>query len=197
MHTGTPFPSYIEFGLHDTVPVDVSMASVEVLTGGKNADVPAFIWFERMMHFVIREYLRRSFAPEVVKARELNVLEKARLQDVIQDLPDNVRESLRKLTTRTMRFLGFSIINPYAPNGEWADQVTTVMTLRDAGLIGTTDPTMAGSSWLKDREVGEAVGEFFFGQLENPFRGSELLRPKDWDEITAAIDNRKGSASPD
>ena len=107
---------------------------------------------------------------------------------MIQDLPDNVRESLRQLTTWTMRFLGMSIINPYAPNREWADGTATVMTLRDAGLIGTTNPTMAGSSWIKNREIGEAVGEFVFGQMATPFRGRELLLPKGWEDIVAALD---------
>ena len=96
MHEGRPFPAYIEFGLHDTVSLDVAIASMNVLAEGKDFNVPAFIWFERMAHLVIREYLRRSFAPEIAKARELSATEKPRLQEVIRNLDDKIRESLRK-----------------------------------------------------------------------------------------------------
>jgi len=40
---------------------------------------------------------------------------------------------------------------------------------------------------LLNREVGEIVGEFIFGPRENPFRGNELLLPKDWDQLSQQI----------
>jgi hypothetical protein len=188
VHRGTPFPAHVEFGLSKSVPVQVAMASLDIPRNGTKKTVPAFIWFERVTHLVIREYLRRSFAPEIVQAREENAEEKTRIHDVIRNLANNIRESLRKLTSWTTPFLGMAIINPFAPNKEWADEEATVIALRDAGLIGTTDPTITGASCLKNREVGEAVGEFFFGAAANPFRGNELLLPKGWEEIFTEID---------
>jgi hypothetical protein len=188
VHAGTPFPAHVEFGLNKSVPVQVAMASLDIPRNGTKKTVPAFIWFERVTHLVIKEYLRRSFAPEIVQAREENAEEKARIHDVIRNLANNIRESLRKLTSWTRPFLGMAIINPFAPNKEWADEEATVIALRDSGLIGTTDPAITGASWLKNREVGEAVGEFFFGAAANPFRGNDLLLPKGWDEIFTEID---------
>jgi hypothetical protein len=40
-------------------------------------------------------------------------------------------------------------------------------------------------AWLKNREVGEAIGGFFFGAEKNLFRGNELLLPKNWDDLAA------------
>jgi hypothetical protein len=36
------------------------MATMETLLAEKMKDVPAFIWFERVVHLVIKEYLRRA-----------------------------------------------------------------------------------------------------------------------------------------
>ena len=167
------------------------MACFDKLHSAKKKDVPAFNWFERLAHLVIREYFRRAFAPEIVKAREKGSTERAHLHDVIRNLADNVRESLRRLANWTTRFLGLAIINPFAPNTEWADEAATVVTLREAGLIGTNNPTMAGASWLKNRQVGEVVGEFFFGAATNPFRGNDLLLPKGWEDIFAGNDKHE------
>jgi len=49
-------------------------------------------------------------------------------------------------------------------------------------LIGRDGEGLEGHAWLKNREIGEAVGEFFFGAGKNPFWGNELLLPKNWDE---------------
>jgi hypothetical protein len=191
VHAGKRFPSYIEFGLHQNVPVEVGVATLERLfgtTGGKV--IPAFIWFERVAHLVIRKYLLCSFAPEIVKEREASAEEKAHIQDVIRDLTENVRECLGKLVTATSRFLGKAIINPSIPNAEWADEAATVILLRDADLIGgTADPTIEGSSWLKNRVVGEAGGEFFSGSASNPFRGNTLLLPKGWENVLTGDDS--------
>jgi hypothetical protein len=68
------------------------------------------------------------------------------------------------------------MINPSAPNKKWADSARTVKTLLEAGLIEGEGRGLKGSSSLKSRAVGEAVGEFVFGIAANPFRGNELLR---------------------
>jgi hypothetical protein len=190
VHEGKRFPSYIEFGLHQNVPVEVGVATLERQFGTTGGGVvPAFIWFERIAHLVIKKYLLFSFAPEIVKEREATAEEKARIQDVIRNLAENVRECLGKLAVATSRFLGMATINPFIPNTEWADAAPTVIALRDAGLIGgTIDPTIEGSSCLKNRVVGEAVGEFFFGSASNPFRGNTLLLPKGWENVRTGDD---------
>jgi hypothetical protein len=190
VHEGKRFPPYIEFGLHQNVPVEVGVATLERQFGTTGGGVvPAFIWFERIAHLVIKKYLLFSFAPEIVKEREATAEEKARIQDVIRNLAENVRECLWKLAVATSRFLGMATINPFIPNTEWADAAPTVIALRDAGLIGgTVDPTIEGSSCLKNRVVGEAVGEFFFGSASNPFRGNTLLLPKGWENVLTGDD---------
>jgi hypothetical protein len=35
-----------------------------------------------------------------------------------------------------------------------------------------------GTSWIKNREIGDAVGEFFYGADQNPLRDSTILLPK-------------------
>jgi hypothetical protein len=53
-------------------------------------------------------------------------------------------------------------------------------------LIGSEDEGLeGGSSWLKNRDIGEIVGEFFFGAYNNPFRGNEILLPRDWNKISS------------
>ena len=89
-----------------------------------------------------------------------------------------MQASLERLTRWTCRFVGLAVINPHAPNQEWADSAETVSILKDAGIIGGVGDGLEGSSWLKDREIGEAVGEFVFGTEENPLRNNELLLPK-------------------
>jgi hypothetical protein len=52
-------------------------------------------------------------------------------------------------------------------------------------LVGRDGEGLEGHAWLKNREVGKAIGEFFFGAEKNPFRGNELLLPKNWDDLAA------------
>jgi hypothetical protein len=54
-----------------------------------------------------------------------------------------------------------------------------VRLLLEKGLIGGEGKGMEGKSWLKNRLVGEVVGEYFFGAAQNPFRDNELLLPKE------------------
>jgi hypothetical protein len=183
VHSGTPFPAYIEFGLRDRHPVDVSMEMLELI--GKDKYLPSFSWFERVTHMVLREYLRRAFAPDLVEVRKEKLEEKERLITMISNLNESVRNSLQRLTQWTAQFLGCAIIGPHAPNKNWADKAETVKILLGEGLIGCDGEGLEGTAWLKDREVGEAVGEFFFGAKTNPFRRNELLLPKNWDDPPA------------
>jgi hypothetical protein len=175
VHTGTPFPPYIGFGGISPLPAEAVMTVMDVSTEKR---IPVFIWFERVAHFVIMEYLRRSFAPEFITAREAKKRELTRLQELIRNLAENVRTSLQGLVSRTAGFLGTSMVHPLFPNKEWADEEATVIALRDAAVIGTNDPTMAGTSWLKDREVGEAVGEFFLAQRQIRFAAANSCSQK-------------------
>jgi hypothetical protein len=52
----------------------------------------------------------------------------------------------------------------------------SVSILLDAGLIACRDPW----SYLQDLDVAEVIGDWTFGEAENPFRGSQILPPKDW-----------------
>jgi hypothetical protein len=174
VHAGKPFPPYIEFGLRDGSPLEVGSSIMELREKGRY--LPPFSWFERVVHHVITEYLYRSFAPEVVRARDAELAEKVRLLAAIAKLPNNVTGALKKLTGWTARFLVYSgVIGPMAPNSEWADGAKTVERLLKSGLIDCEGRNMQGKSWLKDRFVGEVVGEYFFGIERNPFRGNELL----------------------
>jgi hypothetical protein len=178
-HAGSLFPAHTEFGTSDRVPVRVVAALLD-----QDADriVPSFGWFERMTHMVITEYLRRSFAPSVVAQRLGRSEEKARLLGVIGALAPAAKESLQRLAAWTAQFVNLSLINPMAPNSEWADGPHSVQSLKASGIIGTSGDATSGSSWLRNRDVGEAVGEFFYGGMTNPFRDSAILLPVGFDE---------------
>ncbi len=178
-HAGLSFPAHLEFGTSDRVPLRVVAALLD-----KDADrtVPSFGWFERMTQMVITEHLRRSFAPSVVAQRSGRSEEKARLLGVIGALDPAAKESLQRLAGWTARLLNFTLINPMAPNCEWADGPASVQSLKDLGIIGTSGNATSGTSWLKNRDVGEAVGDFFYGAMTNPFRDNEILLPVGFDE---------------
>jgi hypothetical protein len=192
VYAGKPFPEHVELGLGSRARVEAVLAGLDLVT--KERYFPLFAWFERIVHLTICEYLRRSFAPEFVQARVADLVEKQRLIEAVGGLEPTVRECLRKLTLWTARFLGYAVINPFAPNKDWADSPETIDTLREAGLIGRDGKGLEGHAWLKNREVGEAVGGFFFGAEKNPFRGNELLLPKNWDEFAA--DDRISETEP-
>jgi hypothetical protein len=183
VHAGKPFPAHIELGLGSKVRAEAMMAGMDLLT--KERYFPLFAWFDRIVHLTICEYLRRSFAPEFVQARVADLLEKQRLIEAVSRLAPTVRECLRKLTLWTAQFLGFTVINPLAPNKDWADSPETIDALRQAGLVSRDGEGLEGHAWLKNREVGEAIGEFFFGAEKNPFWGNKLLLPKNWDDLAA------------
>jgi hypothetical protein len=180
VHAGTPYPRYVEFGLQTAHPIDVVAATFAIRSADRY--LPPFSWFERLTHLVLIEYFRRSFAPELIATQKADLAEKQRLLGVIGALPENARQDLLRLVQWTARFLGWSVINPLAPNHEWTDRAETVTILLEAGLIGCNGNGLQGTSWLKNRDVGEVAGEFFFGSDKNPFRGNELLLPKNWDD---------------
>ena len=152
--------------------------------------IPPLGWFERLSHTVIIEYMRRFLAPELAKADSTRLIEKEMILKTISELPLKVQSSIKKLAHWTAQFLGAAMINPYAPNKEWADSSQTVSILKELGIIGGEGEGMEGSSWLKDRAIGEIVGEFVFGAGENPFRDNEILLPKNWEAILKKIQNK-------
>ena len=176
LHGGIPFPIHVEFGLRKAVPVAV-LPEVAKLQE-KQRFLPLLAWFERLTRTVIVEYMCQHLAPALLQSRKQRLADKNRLLQIIEALSPNAQESLARLARWTARFLPFAVINPYAPNKEWADSNETVSILKESGIIDGTGADLEGSSWLKDREVGEAVGEFVFGIEENPFRDNELLLPK-------------------
>jgi hypothetical protein len=192
-HAGSSFPAHTEFGTSDRVPPRV-MAALFNQDADGTGTVPSFGWFERMTQMAIMEYLRRSFAPSVVTQRSGRSEEKARLLEVIGTLDPASKHSLQRLAHWTARFLNFAVINPMAPNSEWADGPASVQSLNDHGIIGTSGDAMSGHSWLKNRDVGETVGEFFYGAMTNPFRDNEILLPVGFDD--ANDDPPRASTSP-
>ena len=52
-------------------------------------------------------------------------------------------------------------------------------------MINRDGEGLEAHAWLKNRQVGDAVGEFFFGAEANLFRGNELLLPTNWDDLAA------------
>jgi hypothetical protein len=178
-HTGSSFPAHTEFGTSDLVPLRVVAA---LLDQGADRKVPSFGWFERMVQMVMMEYLRRSFAPSVVAQRSAKSEKKGRLIEAIGALDSAAKDSLKRLAAWTAQFIDFALINPMAPNSQWADEPTSVRALKELGIIGTSGDVTSGTSWLKNRDVGEAVGEFFYGPMTNPFLDSEILLPAGFEE---------------
>jgi hypothetical protein len=176
VHTGVPFPQYVELGSRDRVPVAV-VADLINLPEQKRP-VPPVIWFERVVNLVIVEFMTRTFAVELVKKIQEHRDKRAALLEVIKKLPDPAKDSLARLTKWTARWVGYAVIGPYAPNKEWADSPESVEALRAAGLVEVKGSDAEGSSTLKNRRVGEAAGEFVFGSADNPLRDSELLLPE-------------------
>ena len=72
--------------------------------------------------------------------------------------------------------MGAAINRPMAPNEEWALDDAAIRVLREAGLIdGGEDQTMKGRSWIKNRAIGDAIGELFYGPDKNPFKNATDL----------------------
>jgi len=61
-HAGTPFPAHVELGISDRVRVRASMEAASLI--GSTRFVPVFVWFERLTHLVLREYLLRVIAAQ-------------------------------------------------------------------------------------------------------------------------------------
>ena len=162
-HTGKPFPAHVEGGISDRVRPRAVMQAM-ALTSPKSF-VPVFVWFERLTHLVLREYLFRVIAPELAKDRAKLAKEKVALLEVIKNLPEGARQSLERLTRWTIKFVGAAVIGPIAPNCEWALDEVSIRVLLSAGLIDADSQSMGGNSWIKNREVGEVVGEFFSAQI--------------------------------
>lgn len=198
VHGGTPFPAYADFGMRDRHDQGV-LIELQKLMGQKRY-LPLFSWFERLTHLVIVEYMLRAFAPEQAQSRTVELAEKKRLIGVIAGLPANVQASLRKLTQWTAGFAGAALINPQATNSTWADGVETIAALAEAGLITCEGAGLDGRAWLRNREVGEAAGEFVFGPAANPLRGTEILLPRAYESLfcsTGVLDDKMGGSADD
>ncbi|MGB7439299.1 MAG: hypothetical protein WBR26_05930 [Candidatus Acidiferrum sp.] len=176
VHSGVPFPQYVEVGSRDRIPIGVVTDLINLPE--QKRPVPPVIWFERVVHLVIGEFMTRTFAIELVKKIQEHRDKRAALLEVIKKLPDPAKDSLARLTKWTARWVGYAVIGPYAPNKEWADSPKSVEALRAAGLVEVKGSDAEGSSTLKNRRVGEAAGEFVFGSADNPLRDSELLLPE-------------------
>jgi hypothetical protein len=176
-HRGAPFPPHVEIGVSNRVSVKAVMQGM-TLTGSTRF-VPPFVWFERLTHFVLREYLLRVIAPELAQDRARRAREKAKLLEVIAELPQQARDDLERLTSWTVKFVGFAVIGPMATNREWASDEPSIQRLVSAGLIDGDSGSMDGKSWIKNREIGEIIGEFFFGKSQNPLRNNTVLLPKE------------------
>jgi hypothetical protein len=175
VHSGTPLPQYVAFGLRTSeAPQTVSQL---MSLREKERYLPLLTWFERLCHVTIIEFMRRHVAPELALSDKAKRENRERLLKDITALPSKAKGSLTALVTWTAQFLGYAVINPHAPNREWADSPESVELLRKTGIIDGKGVDMEGSSWLKNREIGEVAGEFVFGQKENPFRGNEILLP--------------------
>jgi hypothetical protein len=117
----------------------------------------------------------------LTRTSPLGAAEKARLLEVIGALEPAAKESLQRLAW-TAQFVNFALINPMAPNSEWAGGPASVLSLKDRGIIGTSGDATSGASWLKNRDVGEAVGELFYGAMTNPFLDTHILLPAGFNE---------------
>lgn len=181
LHGGLPYPDYVDFGLRQKSSAHILTQLMKLKR--KHRFIPPLAWFERLSHVCIVQFMQRSLAPDIAQIESFRIAEKERLMKIITGLPNNVQASLSNLVYWTARFLGAAVINPHAPNIEWADSPETVVILKEAEIIAGEGDGSTGSSWLKDREIGEIVGEFVFGVAENPLRSNELLLPKNWEQL--------------
>jgi hypothetical protein len=62
-HAGASFPAAVEIGISERVPANAVMESIAQVDS--SSFVPAFVWFERLTHLVLREYLYRVIASEM------------------------------------------------------------------------------------------------------------------------------------
>jgi hypothetical protein len=68
LHGGAPFPAHAMVGLREMLPVE-AMAQYVALQG-KDRYLPPFVWFERLVHLAMVEYLRASLVSEDASAKE-------------------------------------------------------------------------------------------------------------------------------
>jgi hypothetical protein len=170
-HSGAPFPEHVEIGVSNRLSGTAVMHAMALAKSTRF--VPIFPWFERLTHLVLREYLFRVVAPEVADERAKRREKRDMLLAAIDRLPPQPRECLKRLAQWTIQFSGSSAIGPMAPNGDWAIDEASIQVLIEAGLIEGED----GKSWIKNREIGEVIGEYFFGVDRNPLKDNTVLQP--------------------
>jgi hypothetical protein len=126
-------------------------------------------------------HLTLAASASIARSRDAFSTRARSLQTLVQKigaLPANALQSLDQLTNWTVQYLGLAIIGPMARNRDWATDLEAISLLESQGLIRCESCTWEGSSLLKNRLVGEAVGEYFWNASENPFRGNEILEPQ-------------------
>jgi len=141
--------------------------------------VPPFIWFERLTHCVIVEFLHIVIAPDLDKERQKREATKCSIIAAIAQLSAAGKTSLKRLADWTLKFDGLSLIGPHANDTDWATDAVAANELLDSGLVARD--TASGTSWIKDRLVGDAIGEHFYGFEDNPFRDCTILPPEGLD----------------
>jgi hypothetical protein len=139
--------------------------------------VPLFVWFERLTHYVLQEYLYRVITPDLNKQRAARRDDKNAIFAKIQGLSPSAVQSLKSLTDIIVPLLQLrGFVGPQIPNREWAVDETAIKSLLEADLIAGNG-SMDGKSCLKDQWIGEIVGQHFFGE-NNPFKGNKILAPR-------------------
>jgi len=170
-HEGAPFPDHVQIGFAHQVPVSAVLQASQL--GSARKFVPPFIWFERLTHCVILEFLYKVIAPDLDEKRKMREAKKSSIVAAIGKLSEPAKTSLRRLADWTLKFNGWALIGPRANDSEWATDSSAISELHDSGLLGRD--TASGTSWIKDRLVGEAIGEHFYGSGDNPFRKCTIL----------------------
>lgn len=183
LHTGMPFPPYVDFGARKFVHPEAMPAMMQLVRtdAGDEVFVPPFSWFERLVHSCLIEYLKRQHAPELTRQDAEAKAEREQIAQLVEQLDVDQREALERLVRWTAQFIGTNLIGPWAPNRDWVDSPTIVESLKDLGLIKCNNTSLDGQSQIADREIGEALGQVFFGPERNPFRGAEVLMPRDFE----------------
>jgi len=68
LHGGAPFPAHAMVGLREMLPIEAMIQYLQLQ--GSEKYVPPFVWFDRLVHLAMVEYLLGSLAPEFVRGRQ-------------------------------------------------------------------------------------------------------------------------------
>jgi len=90
----------------------------EILFENKKIQLPTFTWFERLVHFVLVQYLKEKCAPILKEKRDIEMQEQGKIFKIIDSMSPNVKASLSKLVYATAELAGEAIIGPHIPNSQ-------------------------------------------------------------------------------